>query len=152
MKYLPLLLLLFGTASADVIVEAGPAFLSNSRSGAALIVVSERTDKWDFGIGWVDAQTVFPDWERDRGLPEVSFRENLFVHATRIGHWNRLELGLGAAYFQNTNRAMSRRFVVSVELGFNFNRAWSIRYRHFSNAGSGSPNLGQDAFLIGLRL
>ena len=152
MRYLLILLLLAGTAHADVIFEAGPAFLSNSRSGAALIVVSERSDKWDLGIGWVDEQTVFPKWERDRSLPEVSFRENLFVHATRVGKWGRFELGLGAAYFQNTNRVSSKHLLVSAYFAFNFNKAWSIRLRHFSNAGSGSPNLGQDAILIGLRL
>ena len=117
-----------------------------------MVVVSERTDKWELGIGWVDKQTVFPDWERDRGLPEVSFRENLFIHATRVGRWNKFELGLGAAYFQNTNRALGKHFVASAYGAYNFNEAWSLRLRHFSNGGSGSPNLGQDAISIGLRL
>lgn len=153
MKYLFLtLVLLASPAWADVIFEAGPAFLSNARSGAVLIVISERSDKWDLGIGWVDKQTVFPDWERDRGLPEVSFRENLFIHATRVGHFKKLEFGLGAAYFQNTNRALGKNFNVSAYAGYNFNKAWSIRYRHFSSAGSGVPNMGQDGWMIGLRL
>jgi hypothetical protein len=58
------------------------------------------------------------------------------------------EIGIGAAYFQNTNRALGKNLTWSLSLGFG-GEHWSVRFRHFSNAGSGSPNLGQDLLTIG---
>jgi hypothetical protein len=114
-----------------------------------MIVLNERWDKWIVGIGWVDQQWVTPRFEREWGGGPVFIDYNLFVHGQRLLKWKKLEIGIGAAYFQNTNRVSGTHFTVSSSIGYHFNKHLTLNIRHFSNAGSGSPNLGQDALLIG---
>ena len=143
------LLLSFG-ASAELRLEAGPTYLSDESSDGWTFAVHDRiTPNWDLGMGYVSEQTVLPSWEEDRGLPPTDVGRNLFIHGQRIITHNKIEIGIGAAFFQNTNRALGRDFVASVSLGWNFNEKLSIRVRHFSNAGSGTPNLGQDLVTFG---
>jgi hypothetical protein len=147
-----LLLLLSSAAHAEFNLEIGRGNLSSSDSGAVSILLQERFgDKWVIGMGWIDDQTVQPQWERDRGLPPVEVGRNLFVHGQRLFRWKIVEIGVGPAYFQNTNRALGERFNVSASIMLYWTDEFYMGARHFSNAGSGTPNLGQDIFVLGYR-
>lgn len=150
-KFLFLACLAFSSsASAELRLEAGPTYLSDELSDGWSIVINDRiTPKWDIGMGYVSEQRVLPSWEEDRGLPATDVGTNLFIHGQRIISYEKFELGIGVAFFQNTNRALGKDFVSSVSLGWNFSDSLSIRVRHFSNAGSGTPNLGQDLVTFG---
>lgn len=150
-----LLLLFFSTAHADFNIEAGKGNLSSEWTGP-VIVINERWGDWLIGIGYVGEQWVTPDGERDWytkysdvPAPPTFVDRNLFIHGQRLLKWKKFELGIGAAYFQNTNRALGKNFVVSASAGYHFNKHFSLNIRHFSNAGSGQSNMGQDALLIG---
>ena len=155
MRFL-ILLLLCPLAHAEFNVEIGKGNLSSEWTGA-VIVVNERWDNWLIGIGYTGEQWVTPDGERDwfaqygngRVAPPTFVDRNLFIHGQRLLRWRDFEIGIGAAYFQNTNRALGQKFVVSASAGYHFNKHLSLNFRHFSNAGSGQSNMGQDALLIG---
>ena len=150
MRYLiPFLLLMYGNAVADFQVEFGPTHLSTDWADGSMIVVNERWDKWLVGMGHISKQKVLPRWEKRHGYPEVEIDRNLFFHGQRLLKWRKFELGIGAAFFQNTNRALGKNITVSSSLSYHFNNDFSINYRHFSNAGSGTPNMGQDAITLG---
>jgi hypothetical protein len=144
-----LILLLPVTCWADFNMEVGRGNLSSSDSGAVSILLQERYDKWLIGLGWIDEQDVLPDWERSRDLPRVHINRNLFLHGQRLFRWKMVEAGIGAAYFQNTNRALGENFTVSASINIYWTDRFYMGFRHFSNAGSGTPNLGQDIFHLG---
>ena len=150
MRTLTLALLLFTfNVNAETRIEAGPTYLSDESSDGYMIVVSERFDRWDLGIGHVSEQDVLPGWEKRHGYGRVHLKRNSFIYGQRIWTKGKFELGLGLAYFDNTNRALGQRTTYPVVIGWNFNKDLSIRLRHFSNAGGATPNLGQDAITIG---
>jgi len=152
--FLILLMLAFCHESkADVSVEVGATNLSGDWAGEGLII-SERFGKYDFGIGYITEQEVTTTCGPH--LPRTSkcrfdLRENIFLHAQRVVQYKRCELGIGPAFFQNTNRALGKRFTIGLMAGCRIAERWSIRVRHYSNAGSGTPNLGQDLLSIGYR-
>jgi hypothetical protein len=154
-KYI-ILLLLFSTAHADFNVEVGYSNLSSEWTGPA-VLIQERWDDWLIGIGYIDEQWVTPDGERDwhakyapdRPAKPTFVDRNLFLHGQRLLKWRKLEVGMGAAFFQNTNRALGKNFTVSASVGYHFNENFSLVFRHFSNAGSGESNMGQDMLNIG---
>ena len=149
-----LLLLIIGfcrESKAEVSIEAGPTFLSDSRSHGGVLLLSERFGKYDFGLGYVSEQNV----NVPCGSPlarsvrcDYDIRENIFVSAQRIVTFNRCELGIGPAYFSNTNRALGKQFTIGLSAGCHISKKLSLVIRHYSNAGSGTPNLGQDALMI----
>ena len=151
MRYLIPLLFLFSTANAEFNIELGAAHLSGSNSNGAVVIFQERYDKWLVGIGFIDEQEVCPSWEMKYNYPcPVFVDRNLFLHGQRLLKWKGIELGVGAAYFQNTNRALGKNFTVSASIGYHLNKHVWVGARHFSNAGSGTPNLGQDMLNIGI--
>jgi hypothetical protein len=136
-------------ANADVTVEIGPTFLSGELSKSGALIVNQDYGKWRVGMGLTGAQRVVPRTE-----PETKVRQNLFVHGQRVveiaDNW---DLGLGVAYFNARTRWNGTNFVASMSIEYGKTR-WEhlrIRYRHFSNAGSASPNMGQDILLVGWR-
>ena len=148
-----ILVLLFGLykeskAESVVSVELGPTLLSGEFSeGAALIVNQTWDEKWRLGMGYVSEQKVTPRHE-----PETDVRANLFVHGQRIvGITDKLDLGLGVAYFNAKTRWNGSNFVASMSIEYSLSDRLGINFRHWSNAGSASPNMGQDLFTIGYR-
>lgn len=123
--------------------EVGPAFLSGEFSEGGALIFNQRVGRFDVGGGYVSKQQCHCTYP-------ASLDENIFFHAQRVVQWRALEAGLGAAYFQNTNRALGKNLTWSLSLGLRFDH-FSIKVRHFSNAGSGSPNLGQDLLAVGWR-
>ncbi len=143
-----LLVMLFGfcrEAKADeVSVEIGPTFLSAEFAKGGTLILSERFDKYSVGMGVVSKQTVI-DSSGDKYTP----RQNLFVQAQRhVNITDSIDMGIGLAYFNATHRALGSNFTAALSLTYEVTDSFSIRYRHWSNAGSASPNMGQDAITI----
>ena len=122
--------------------EVGPGFLSGEYSEGGAAIITERFGKWSVGGGYVSKQTCHCRYPAD-------LDENIFFQGQRMFDYKNAELGIGAAYFQNTNRALGKNLTWSLSLGYRFTDHWTVRIRHWSNAGSGSPNLGQDLLTIG---
>ena len=160
--FLFILFYLFARESkAEVQLELGPTNLSGNWAGGALLL-SERFGKYDFGIGYISEQTVSlrafdlksPDCKRiTDGFNRCDFeiRENIFIQAQRIVKYKRCEMGIGPAWFQNTSRVSGKQLNFSLMIGCNLSEKSFIRIRHWSNAGSATPNLGQDLLTIGWR-
>ena len=135
-------------ANAEVSVEIGPTLLSGQFSkGAALLVNQTWNETWRLGMGYTSEQGVVP---RNEDFTEV--RPNLFLHGQRIvSITDNFDLSLGVAYFNAKTRWNGSNFLASLSVEYHFNDTWSLNFRHFSNAGSASPNMGQDMFTVGYR-
>jgi hypothetical protein len=121
--------------------EVGPGLLSGEYSEGGALIFTERVGMWSIGGGYISKQYCHCT------LPD-SIKENIFFQGQRIVEYKRAEIGIGAAYFQNTNRALGKNLTWSLSFGYG-GEHWSVRFRHFSNAGSGTPNLGQDILTLG---
>lgn len=146
-KWLVLLFILLACfiwykTSEAVELEIGPTFLSGEYSeGGMLIFSAPVTERWHIGGGYTYKQYCHCNYPAD-------LEENIFFQVQHRSQWKLLEIGIGPAYWQNTNRALGKNLTWSLSMGLVWDH-WSVRVRHFSNAGSGKPNLGQDAILIG---
>jgi hypothetical protein len=140
----PLLLaLLLGhatAAQAQTAVEAGPTFLSGEFSEGANFILTHKAEKFAYGFGIVSEQVCHCNWPAD-------VDEQLFVEALRHFQGEKWELGIGPSYWQNTSRVFGRHFNASILVGRRIGGGLRWRIRHFSNGGSGKPNLGQDFYL-----
>lgn len=135
-------------ARADIQVEIGPTFLSGEFAEGYMLALTEEFDnKYAIGVGYIMKQEV-----TDRSGTFYAVDENAFVQGYRKFHvYKGLHLGLGATYFNATNRALGSKFAFSTLLTWQMNDHLSLNFRHYSNAGSAAPNMGQDALLIGWR-
>lgn len=143
-----LLLLLFffyKEAHADVQIEVGAGLLSGEFSQGGALVLDERfvDGKYALGIGYISEQEV-----TDRAGDLYEVRENLFVFAQRRVCQRWLCLGIGAAHFNGTNRALGSKLTAALSIEA-VRGNWSLNIRHFSNAGSSPPNMGQDMLTLG---
>ena len=130
-------------ARAGVEIEVGPTFLSGEWSEGGVLLISETFEnKFMVGAGYMSKQYCHCTWPTE-------VRENIFIFGARKVRYKKVDLSIGMAYFQNTNRALGKNLTFGLSLGYTFNKHWFINARHWSNAGSGSPNLGQDALTIG---
>lgn len=133
-------------AKAEVKAEIGVGLLSGEYSKGQAGVLSERFGggKYAVGMGVISRQEV-----TDRGGNFHKTKPNLFVFVQRrvmLGDW---AFGLGPAYLNSTNRAIGSNFAAALSIEWAVSDHWSINVRHFSNAGSVSPNMGQDLLMIG---
>lgn len=131
----------------ETMLEAGVGFLSAEYSHGQYIVASERfaDGKYEIGLG------VWGDQVCKCNEGDTALETNAFVFASRNVFWKRLEMGLGFGYWQNTNRALGKNLTFQLNVGVNVWRNLDVRIRHASNAGSGSPNLGQDSLGLSWR-
>ena len=151
-------LLLCSPVFADSNIELGPTYLSGDSAHGQYVLVEERFYKFGIGLGYISEQRV------ETG-DLFHLDPNIFVSVQRYFELGPVEIGVGPAYFQNRNRALSRNLTIAASIGI-VHKRWSIQFRHYSNAGSGpiecfdddSPrgwdcqsNLGQDAATIGYR-
>jgi len=143
-----LLAFFFWSQESDAIeLEVGPTLLSNDYAKGGMLLLTERQGKWSFGGGYVSEQYADLSpcvWSKCTW----DIEPNLFFQVQRIVDYKNWELGVGPAYFQNTNRALGKNLTWTLSLGYKGDR-WALRLRHYSNAGSGVPNMGQDALTIG---
>lgn len=127
-------------------IEGGGAIASSELSGAVIAYNERLAGKWDIGIFVVSDQT----FKKPEG--NIHMGVNAAIHGQRIVNWKSFEMGLGAAYWQNTNRLLGCHLTFSLSVRQYFaNKRFAVSARHFSNAGSCAPNSGQDMILFGWR-
>jgi len=80
---------------------------------------------------------------------KITVGSNMMVQAQRLVTYKKVTLGVGVANWQHTSRILGDEFTFSLSVSYRLNDSWGLRYRHFSNAGTASPNAGQDILLIG---
>ncbi len=137
------------SARAETIVEAGAGFLNWGYSeGQALIVAERFAGKYDIGIGAIERQVCDcrdykPDLDRETSIDPLSF-----IYAQRIFSGNRLEFGLGFGFWNQTSRVSGSILMFPLSIKYRVWKRLSIGVRHFSNASSGVPNLGQDMMTL----
>lgn len=109
----------------------------------------------------ISITAVFPDKIRDTDievgatfLGESSFREqvqrnNFAWRATLVDGFGHFQVGLGAAYLQNTDEYNGSQLNFHLMLGYRFEKIpLSVRVEHFSNGGTRMPNRGRDMLLV----
>ena len=143
LAFLFLLAFFFSQESESAELEIGPTNLSGEWSGGGMILLTEREGKWAFGGGYVSEQYCKCTWPAD-------IKPNIFFQVHRVIDYKNWEIGIGPTYFQNTNRALGTNLNWGLSVGYKYKK-WSIRLRHYSSAGSGTPNLGQDILTVGYR-
>lgn len=139
-----LLLLVLGfckEADAEVSIDIGPTFLSAEPGEGVFLLISERFEKYSIGVGYTSEQYCHCTWATD-------LEQNIFVQGQRHVSLGRIDMGLGMAYWQNTNRALGKKMTFSLSIGTRISDRFGVHFRHYSNAGSGTPNLGQDAVVL----
>lgn len=148
LKYIIILLglLSFNIVEAQTRLEMGPAILSEELSdGISVLLVERFSGKYDIGIGFIGEQFVDTCGRIDC---QFDIRENIFIFGQRIFKYKKVEFGIGFALFQNTNRALGCKGTLPLMLAYRLSDRFYLLYRHFSNAGSCVPNLGQDMALL----
>lgn len=130
----------------EVTVEIGPTFLSGEFSeGVGTAMYQTWDDRWRFGMGYISQQYVEP-----RREPRTYVRPNLYLQGQRLVPVSeRFKLGIGVAYMNAETRWNGSKFVASLSIEFDINERWDVKFRHWSNAGSASPNMGQDMLVVG---
>ena len=157
LAFLGLLMFAFAKeARGEVTTELGAGFLSGEVSKGAALILTERwggpyDNRYSVGMGYISEQEV-----TDRSGDFYEVRENLWVQAQRrvpfpvkgcpIDCWG---LGIGVAYFNGTNRALGSNLTAALSVEFRPNERLSVNIRHYSNAGSATPNMGQDMLSVG---
>lgn len=129
---------------AETYVELGGTFASGESSDAAALVVGERFGNYTFSLGVMDKQSI-----NTRTTQNIKTRQNGFFEAMRVTRpFSKLEVGLGGAYFMNTNRALSSNLNFALMVRYELSDKFSLQLRHWSNAGTNTPNLGQDMITL----
>lgn len=131
-------------AQAEVSMEIGPPMLSGEYSKGAAGSITERFDLWAVGLGVISSQEV-----TDRSGTHYDLRSQLFMWIERRVQLGKFELGIGPAYLNAINRANGSNFNATLLIEYRPGDHWTLSIRHFSNAGSVSPNMGQDMILVG---
>lgn len=133
-------------AKGDMHLELGAPFLSGEFAEGATLMVEERRGRWGCGMTYITEQRVRP-----RNDPPQDLKPNLGIHCLRyatLGDRDQWEFGVGPAYWNSTNRALGSKFNAGLSVAYKFNEKWALRVRHYSNAGSASPNMGQDILTL----
>jgi hypothetical protein len=76
------------------------------------------------------------------------FQQNNFaLSAAVIDSLGKFDVGIGAAYLQNTDTYNGSHVNFKLMLGYRFEKI-SVRWAHFSNGGTIKPNKGRDMILV----
>lgn len=126
-------------AEAATTMEVGGIFDQGTLSGGVAIANEVFDGKYAVGIGWTSPQ-------RNNG---VSWKSNTFVQTQRYVTWKRITLGLGAAYWKNTDPAVQKGLYFTELIQFKLFKNVDLNYRHWSTGGSGWG--GYDSLLLGIR-
>jgi len=134
-------------AKAETQIEWGPTFASTNYSNGSALFFSEvfGEGKYLVGLGLIGDQSG------DFNEGTITIKSYMLVHAQRLVTYKKVTLGLGIANWQHTNRMLGDEFTFSLSLSYRLGEHLDVRYRHFSNGGTATPNSGQDILLIGYR-
>lgn len=130
---------------AESTAQIGTAIASSEISGVAIGYSETFYGKWEVGA------MLYSEQEFRKPEGNLKIGHNAIFHVGRVVTWKRVELTLGLAYWQNTNRLGGCHTTFSLAAATRvWSRAW-LMWRHFSNAGTCKPNSGQDSLTIGWR-
>ena len=143
-------------SKAETRFDWGATFAGGKYTNGSAVFLSEVwQDKYLIGLGLVgDQHRIFNTWgiEPGKAVPvKITVKSNMMVQAQRLVTYKRVTLGVGVAHWQHTSRILGDEFTFALSLSYRLGDSWDLRYRHFSNAGTASPNAGQDLLLIGYR-
>jgi hypothetical protein len=137
----------------DVYVEAGPTVLSGEYSeGMAVMVSGVWDDRWLLGFGVVGNQVCKCNEGEIAVGNNLMVQAQLLVRGPDVFFLRHTQMGIGPAYFQEKNRALGRNLTVGLMVAVARPEHWwkwlpqDLVVRHYSNAGSGTPNMGQDVY------
>ncbi|MCC7259062.1 MAG: acyloxyacyl hydrolase [Gammaproteobacteria bacterium] len=132
------------------------------------VELSGRARRWEVAAGYVSEQQVLIHRITPvcpvAGAPAGSCRHDVrdevdavdpYAYLSvqrrfeyREGAWLRPQLGLGLVAQSDTNEYVSSAVNFSLSAGVALGERVALEWRHFSNAGTVGPNLGQDAVLL----
>ena len=139
-----LVLLIMGLtkeARADTSLSIGPVFASGKFAQGGAVALTESFGKYEASLGYISEQTIVP-----RSGRVYETRPNAFLQLVRnVQVSNKFTLGIGVAGFNGTNRALGSHANFALHVRYRFSPRVSCEVRHWSNAGSATPNMGQDA-------
>lgn len=146
-----LLMLLADLTYGDTILEAGATFLNWKSSDSAALIITERFNgKYDLGVGLIGSQDC-----KCYDFVSQHFRTSIdplsFVFLQRVFMPGRFEFGVGFGLFNRASRVSGTILVFPLSIKYRITDRFSIGARHFSNGGSGWPNLGQDMATLSWR-
>ena len=153
------ILLLAVQANAETAIEIGISNVGYRSTHSGMLMLQERFGKYAVGLGYISRQELNTC---DRPDCQWLVREQLLFGVERLFTRKCLTFGIGPYWFQNTNRITGTHLNIRVALEVELNKHLSVKASHFSNAGSGAPqivcegdrcitgahNMGQDALLI----
>lgn len=143
-------LLTFGfcqETKADVRAEIGPAIASGEYTNGGVLRLSQDFGKFNIGLGYISEQDI-----EDRSGRVFPTKPNLYLDVVRtVDIYKKWRGGVGVAFFNNTNRALGCRTTATLAIGYEFSDRVGMYLRHYSNAGSCTPNMGQDLLTIQYR-
>lgn len=135
----------YSEAKEQTFLEIGGGVLSGEYSDSTAIAVTERfKGKYDLGFILISDQTCYCS----KGPSPMS--SYFITYAQRITTFKNWEFGIGLAHASETNRVIGQERMFTLSLYRNIGN-WSIRWRHFSNAGTHERNTGQDVISVGYR-
>jgi hypothetical protein len=80
----------------------------------------------------------------------VEQRNNFAFRAAVVDSLGSFDVGIGAAYLQNTDAYNGSNLNFQLILGYRWDRL-AVRWSHFSNGGTRDPNKGRDMILVSWR-
>ena len=153
--------LMYSTANAEFVLEAGPTFVDGEYSESATFILQKRWQgRYVLGLGYQSSQYIDtcgrPDCEWD--IPS-----QWMVGGEYMLSWRRLSLGIGLYYVEDLGRITSSHLNVRTSLELAITQRFAVKYSHISNGGTGETisicndvycqperqyNIGLDAFLL----
>lgn len=130
------------THSEGIAFSAGSAVL---RGPAAAIQVEWQWPSWEHRDGHWETGVTMIGPSTYKGKDQTN---TFALDASYVDGWGPVDIGIGPAYLQNTDVYNSGGMNFHLMLGYHHG-PWFVRYNHFSNSGTRSPNLGRDLVLAG---
>jgi len=137
----------------ETYLEVSPTILSGEYSDGMAFMLSEVwKDKYLLGFGVIGNQTC----KCNEG--KVAVGNNIMIQAQRLVRGpdvfllRHTQMGMGLAYFYKQNRALGSNLTFGVMIAVHRPDRWwkylpnDFVVRHYSNAGTATPNTGQDLY------
>lgn len=115
------------------------------RGPAAAIQVEWQWPAWERRDGHFETGITLIGPSNHKGVDQLN---TFALDATYVDGFGPVDFGIGPAYLQNTDAYNHGGANFHLLLGYHRGRFF-IRYNHFSDAGTKSPNLGRDMVLMG---
>ncbi len=126
---------------AETMIEFGAGVLSGEYSDGQYLAIEERFSEGRYSVGF----TLMGEQTCKCGEGDVFVRTNIGIYVMRNVFWKRLELGIGIAYWENTNRAIGTNLTIQPRIAIRLWKNFDLRlWTHNSNSGASEKNLGQD--------